>query len=797
MPNEAAAIGDGSTDARTQLAQTEPAPAPTTPEFHPVLRAPVEITGRLVPLEVSINGARAGDWVLLDLNGTLYAPIDAFEEWRVVRRPEVEGLPYKGQLWFPLSSVPGYESRLNAANQSLDLKFSPSAFAITRLVQQTAKRPEVSVPLTSLFANYDISYTRSNFGGEVTTRDLGALTELGVSSRLGVLTSSYVGRNLANDTNLGSSKWVRLETTFNRDFPDNNASLRVGDSTTRTGIWGRSVYFGGVQLARNFALSPGFITQPIPVLKGQASAPSTVDLYINDSLRQTSQVPSGPFTVDNAPLVTGSGQARIVVRDLLGRETVVVQDFFTHSSLLRQGLSDWSGEVGKVRNNLGTDSADYGENFGSGLFRYGVNNGLTLESRAEGSGRTLGAGLGVTAQLPAQILGEIAVAGSKDDFNGSGGQWLLDAEYLNLRHGFTARTESATSGYRRIGQLDPTPPYRRQDFLSYTYFSERVGQFGLAYARLATYTADPVTTFSGNYTMRIGQRTSLTVTATRAIGGPSGDTTVGLNLVIPLDNRITLSGSTTTRSTGTDGYVSANKSLGLESGESWRVLAGRRAEADYAEGGLYYQGGHGLVTADVSESSNQRSVRLGAQGGLVLADGSAFASRRIQDSFALVEVPGYSGVGVGFQSSVLTRTDSNGKALVPGLIPYRSNSIRLDPNELPISAELDTIEMVAVPPARSGVKVAFPVRSGRGALIKIVLQDGQPAPAGAEIRLAGDNKDFYVARHGEAFVTGLQDKNTLRLKWNGQVCDLKFDLPAGKSDDIARVGPLVCSGVKQ
>lgn len=802
-PSNGSRAGELSAGEPIQLAQSAPKPnttpepgTPAVPAFGPTIRTPVEITGRLIPLEVRINGASGGDWVLLDIKGTLYAPIDAFEVWRVIRRPEVEAVPYRGQIWFPLSSVPGYEAQLNASNQSIDLKFSPSAFATTRLTQETLKRPVVSAPLTALFANYDISYTHSDFDGGVATRDLGATTELGFSSGLGVLTSSYVGRNLASDENLGPRGWLRLETTFNRDFPEDNLSLRLGDTATRTGTWGRSVYFGGVQLARNFALSPGFVTQPIPVISGQASSPSTVELYINDALRQTSQVPSGPFTIDNFPLLTGTGQARIVVRDLLGRETVLVENFFSHLYLLREGLSDWSVEGGAVRSNLGIESADYGERFGSGLLRYGINNGLTVETRAELSGRTLGGGLGFTAELPAQVLGQIGFSGSQDDFNGSGTQWLLGAEYLSLRHGFTMRTEGATSDYRRIGQTDSTPPYRRQNLLSYSYFTERFGQLGLAYARIDTYTSAAITTYTANYTMRVGQRSSLTFNVTH-VSGASSETTVGLNLVMPLDGRTTMTGSATRRSGGTDGYVGVNKGLAVDSGEAWRVLAGRRAGQDYGEGGLYYQGGHGLVTADASGSSTQQTVRLGAQGGLVLADGNAFASRRVQDSFALVEVPGYSGVGVGFQSSVLTHTDSDGKALVPGLLAYRPNSIRLDPNELPISAEIDTIEMVAVPPARSGVKVSFPVRSGRGALITIVLEDGQPAPAGAEIELTGDTKDFYVARRGEAFVTGLQAKNTLRLKWNGQTCDLNVELPKDVGEDIARVGPVVCKGVKR
>lgn len=784
--------------AQSESRSTTPAQPGAGAEVPAPEPAPGEVRARLIPLEIFINGARAGDWVLLDLNGVLHAPIDAFEDWRVIRRSDVPGVPYRGQLWYPLTSVPGYQAYLNALNQSLDLRFSPSAFATTRLIQEPQRRAPVSEPLTSLFLNYDVSYTQSNFSGDLTTRDLGALTELGLSSGLGVLTSSGVGHNLDNDPNLGPRGFIRLETTFNRDFPDSNMSLRLGDSTTRTGSWGRQVYFGGVQLARNFTLQPGFITQPIPTLAGSATAPSTVDLYINDSLRQTSQVPSGPFTIDNFPLVTGSGQARLVVRDLLGRETVLVQDFFTHSNLLRKGLSDWSVEAGAVRNNLGIESADYGERFGSGLMRYGVNDGLTLESRAEGSGRTVNGGLGFTAALPAQVLGQVALSGSKDDFNGTGSSWIVGAEHVSLKHGFTARAEGATADYRRIGQVDVNPSYRRQSLVSYTYFMDKFGYVGLAYARTDTWTTSfPITSYTANYTLPIAQRNSLTFMATH-VTAPTPANAIGVNVVIPLDNRTTVAGSTTTRSGGggTDGYVSASQTLTAESGPAWRALAGRRAGQNYGEGGLYYQGSHGLVTLDASGSDIQQTARAGAVGGLVVADGRAFASRRVQDSFAVVEVPGYSDVGVGYQSTIISKTDSSGAALVPGLLPYRQNSIRLNPNELPISAEIDTIEMVAVPPARSGVLVKFPVRSGRGALISIILDDGRPAPAGAQIELGGDTKEFFVARRGEAFVTGLQAKNTLRLKWNSQTCSMNVELPKETTgDEITRVGPVTCAGV--
>ena len=419
-----------------------------------------------------------------------------------------------------------------------------------------------------------------------------------------------------------------------------------------------------------------------------------------------------------------------------------------------------------------------------------------MEGQAEISESVRGAGLGFSAGLFGQLLGQAAFAASRNDSGDDGYLWKLGAEHLSLRHGFTLDLEGATREYRRIGQDDVFPTYNRQVLASYTYFSETFGHFGVGYGRVNIFDTGSVSTYSANYSVRVGERASLTLTATR-VSGVSNDSAVGFNLLIPLDARTTAAAVATRREGRTDAYLSASRSLGIESGFGWRALAGQRQEEGYGEAGLYYQGRRGFLSADAAASEDQQTVRLGAQGALVAAGGSVFASRRLLDSFALVEVPGYPDVGVGFQSTVLTRTDANGKALVPQLAPYRRNALRLDPSELPISAELDTIEMVVLPPARSGVKVAFPVRSGRGALITIHFDDGGVAPAGAELELVGDPKEFFVARRGEAFVTGLQAKNTLRLKWGGASCSFEVAMPPGDKDEIARLGPYICAGVKR
>lgn len=771
-----------------------PTPASTTP------RASETSAGgqRLLPLEVTINGMAVGNWVLLDLGGKLYAGTEAFEEWRL-NRTTGEPVNYRGQLWFPLASVPGYEARFDPAAQSVKLTFLPQAFVATRLTQSLEARPPVSRAMNAGFLNYDLNFTHTTARGADAQRDVGALMEFGWTSPLGVLSATALARGLSSGTGGTTATVRRLETNFVRDFPDSKLTLVVGDTTTRAGLWGRGVYFGGIKFGRNFSLAPGFVTQPLPVLTGVSSAPSTVELYINDALRQTSQVPSGPFVVDSFPTVSAGGQARVVVRDLLGRETVLVQSFFTSTELLEQGLSDWSVEAGAERVGLGLKSADYGERFASGLWRYGLTKRVTLEAHGEFGQKTRSLGVGASAELPFAMLGQFAVAGSQSRGAGAGWLWLAGVERDGPVHGFSLRAEGTGRGWRQLGQ-DASLLYRLQLSASYNFRTERFGSFGFGFARIDSYDRGPITTASLNYTVRVGEHSSLTFSAVRARGsgtGAAGGSSLGVNLLVPLEDHVTVTANATHRGNLNDGYVAAARNLSDSTGFGWRTLAGRRQNDAYAEGGIYYQGARGLYTADASASPSQQSVRFGAQGALVVADGQAFASRRLDDSFALVGVPGYAGIGVGFQGSVLTRTDAQGKALVPRLLAYQANSIRLNANELPISAEIDSIEQVVVPPARSGVKVTFPVRSGRGALLRIVLEDGEAAPAGAELELRGDTKEFFVARRGEAFVTGLQATNTLVLKHKGQSCSMAVELPPGNADDIARVGPIVCKGVRR
>lgn len=284
------------------------------------------------------------------------------------------------------------------------------------------------------------------------------------------------------------------------------------------------------------------------------------------------------------------------------------------------------------------------------------------------------------------------------------------------------------------------------------------------------------------------------MTASRSLGEIKG-TSIGLSLVLPLDHDRMFSSAASRSKNQNSSHVAAMKNPTQHDSLGWRVLAGQQQSGGYSEGGLNYLGSYGQLNADLSTSQDQRSLRVSGKGGLVLTEGHFFATHYQNASFALVEVAGYGNVAMGLGNHMMTRTDQNGIALIPHLASYQKNSVNIDPQDLPVSAEIDSIAQIAVPARRSVVKVVFPVRSGRAALLKIKLDDGGVVPAGAVVQIADEDRDFYVAHRGEAFVTGLQKSNQLKLRWKKQQCIFTVNLPPENLAEIARVGPLTCHGV--
>lgn len=752
---------------------------------------------RLQPLEVIINHTTMGTWALLEVSGAFYADPEALRAWGILTPGGTPPVAFREQVWHPLFVLPGYRAQFDAASQAVMLTLDPAAFVGTQLGREPVRSLHSAPPLPALALNYDLAHTQIHDRGARSLRDSGLLTEFLASGSWGVLATSIAARHLDMPHAVGATAWWRLYSTWTVDWPDRAWTLRAGDTATRPSIWGRSVPLGGLQLGTNFGLKPGWSGQSVPALSGSAAAPSTVEVYINDALRQTQQVGAGPFMIENLQAPAGAAEARVVVRDILGRETVTVRPFFTSTQLLRPGVSEWSVEAGRLRQNLGAAGSDYREAFVQGWVRHGWDARWTTESSALRS-RDLGhLSLGVTGTVAGSVLVQAAMAGSVSATAGRGHSTLLGVERSTAAWSLGLRTVAASAGFRELGRASADSPARAEHSATLRHVWRGPWSLGLTLARRETRDAGTLT--SGTASVGWTSPAGLTWLAllTR-VQGAQVSRSAQVSMVWPLDGRRVLSAQAGRSAGNLDAYASASSPIEAGSGLGWRALAGHRAAASVAEGGVYWQADRWFGSMEARSGAGSQAWRAGLQGALVAVDGSVFAANRLQDSFALVEVPGQAGVVVGLGSGAGVRTDARGRALLSRLLPYQENAVRIDADALPVGVELDEFERATVPPWRSGVRVVFPVRQGRAALVHIVLDDGLPAPALAEVSLEGDERRFTVAYRGEAYVTGLHEPaSVLHLHWQGQSCALALELPAAAAGEVLRMGPLTCPGVQR
>ncbi len=738
-----------------------------------------------VLLDVSINQQRKDTVLLLRSEGRVFAGAEDLRRWRM-RLPDTNPLTLYGEDFYALDALEGLTYRLDESTQTLAMQVPPGLFDATRLAGKEAKFSAPTPASLGGFFNYDV--TANHTQGQTKTN---GLLELGGFGSWGTAQTRILALDLG-----GQASAIRLDTTWTRDQPMQLASLRFGDAISGTSSWGGAVRFGGAQWATNFSVQPGFVTFPLPGISGEAALPSTVDLYVDSALRMRRQVPSGPFSIEDLPVPNGRGDARLVVRDILGREQIITQPFNTNSQLLKQGLHDYSYEVGFVRRNFGIDSNNYGRPVVVGTHRLGLTEQFTGEVHGELLGNQQTVGLGGVLMLPAVGVLSGSFAASHSD-RGVGGFLGLGFRRQSRSFSFGVNTQIASQRFVKLG-MQPEELAPRQISQAFVNLATTdYGAFSARYTQQAFYDQEDKTIVSGSYAMEVGSLGNLRMSVMRFLSGEA-NTVFSLNFSMRLGNRTNANISTSGKSGREQAQLQLGRSVPAGSGVGYRLVAGA-GDSDVRQAELNLQNQVGIYTLGASQASGQTAFRGSANGGVAFLGGNTFLSRRITDSFAVVKVPDYSGVGVYADNQLVARTDANGSALLPSLRAYQKNTVRIEQADLPFDAQIDAVQLDAVPNFRSGLLLKFPVKRSRGALLTVVLENGEPLPAGAQAQIIGDNveqnKIFPAGMGGELYLTGLAVSNRLRVTLLEQSCEFMLPFPES-TEPLPYLGTYTCTRVE-
>ena len=395
-------------------------------------------------LEISVNDQALDGIVFVERldDGRLAVPADAWIQARLKPLSTALTLP-DGRAAYALEAVPGLEYELDMARLTLAVTAPAGAFETSQQDLRGKGRLLPQRPPPGFFLDYDLSFTQSRGG----SGNSGALLEAVAFNGWGALVSGLAWRSGAQGSNA-----FRTDTYFRRDLPGSMRTLVIGDTVSSAGGWSRPVRYGGVRFARDFSTAPGYITYPMPSISGSAALPSTVDVLINNQRSTSSEVSPGPFELSNVPIVSGSGQIQLVVRDLLGRETMISQAYYIAPQLLARGLSDFSYEVGKMRKGFGSSMDRYDNAFASATYRRGLSDAFTAEVRVEAERERKAAGLALTVVI--KKMGVLQLATGWSDADGMrGGHYIATAQRTGPSGGVSLSWSHYDDAYREFGAL--------------------------------------------------------------------------------------------------------------------------------------------------------------------------------------------------------------------------------------------------------------------------------------------------------------------------------------------------------
>ena len=730
-------------------------------------------------LELRVNGVVSGQDVvaLRDAGGGLWLAESDFVRLRL-RLPAATPHVADGKRYFPVAGIAGAKVVFDEARSAANINAPAAAFLRSSLALLGLSRPPMSKAGTGAFFNYELYGQTGQYSGAHVASGYG---ELGIFSPLGVLINTATEQTAA-----GLSTFVRLESTFSHDFPDSLETLRLGDTVSVPGAWANAVRFGGLQWGTNYGIRPDLVTTPLLAATGTAVVPSTVDVFVNGRAVGSSEVPAGPFVVNQLPAINGSGDVNIVVRNALGQEQIISVPFYSAAVMLQPGLSLYDLDLGPVRENYGITSGDYGPLIASGTWRHGFNNLFTGEIHAEAmrngpwaAGIDLAQGIDHWAVVTADLAvgGQSATSGllgSGPEAASSGTYAALGIQRVNQRFSVILEAQHATSGFREVGDVGGVPVPLERNLAQLGWNMGKSGSLQLAWVDQRNPDDSRQQSLGVTYSVNIGHGSfSATVSHTT---GQTEDTYASVFYVLPLDSRRNT--STQVRYDSQQPSPKAalvetlQKNLPPGPGDGYLLSAGTDASYNVQ---YLRQFDALLVNVQAARYLDASAQSLTLSGGTTLMDGELHATRTVTDSFATVEVGGVPDVTVYYENQPVARTDDAGIAVVRDLRSYDVNRLSIDPLQLPLDAAVDNPRVQVVPPYRSGVQVDFPVKRIHAGLFRLQRADGSPVPAGATVTLSGE--DFPVGFDGLAYVTNYDHGTTGEAHWSGGKCSFRLPPP--------------------
>ncbi|WP_408891403.1 fimbria/pilus outer membrane usher protein [Myxococcus faecalis] len=722
---------------------------------------------------LTLNGVPRGDAFPMPRGEDVLMPVEALEAAGVdVGRLGAGVERIEGQDYVSLQSL-GARFHLDERTTELVCELPAWAFATTRVNLSPAAPPGYALTGSpSAFVNYaaHARNARVSLFGE---------------------TGASLGRVLLTTQarwNPGTTP-LRGLSQLTVDFPEHMLRAIAGEATGYGGVLGGGAVVAGAHVLRSFELNPYFVRNPVQDLAGDVTTPSTLEVYVNNRLVSRSELPPGPYRLENLAVPRGEGTARYVVRDAFGRTREVSAAYSLGAQLLAPGVADYQLSLGVERESLATESFDYGRPLMLGHFRMGATSWLTPGVRLELSPDLVSTGAVQWLQLP---LGELEVSqalsvSERRTGLAAGLGYSLQGRWA----GGSLFTRALSPHYANASLAPGAHPRLEAGGSLFVALGSRVSLGGQA--AVTRWKGRGWTTWlSASTSAQVMDRALLSFSASRNQESRGPSALEGMvHLTAILDARTSGTVGHTQGQRGGDTAVDLSRGIPLEGGLGFQVQA-QAGRQDRALARVEYETDVGRYAGGAEW---RQGVLVGAaevSGGLVALGGRIHATRAVDQGYALVRVEGVEGVGVRLDNHLIGHTDSRGELMVTRLRAYGANRLSLTDGDLPLEVYVRTTEKLVAPWRRGGVVLDFQVDSVRAFRGKLMLRGGQAAPAHGELAVVVDGQRFSspVGWHGEFELVGIPPgRHAAHVTHPGGRCAATLEVPslAGQVIDLGTV----------
>lgn len=646
--------------------------------------------------------------------------------------------------------------------------------------------------------NYDF-YTNhtEHVGGQASLwHEFRYFNEQGSLSSTGYARQNFTGNNGQQEG------YVRYDTTLMITNEDDATTWTAGDVISDSLSWSSSVRMGGISYGRDFSLRPDLVTWPLPAFSGEAAVPTSVDLFINGYRSGSTQLQPGPFTLTNLPYINGAGDAVLITTDALGRQVSTTMPFYVTSDLLKAGLSDGAMTLGSLRRNYGIKNFDYGPAAGSGSYRYGLTDWLTLEGHGEAAEELALGGAGAVVKLGR--FGVVNSAYTHSQMRGdNGGQTTWGYQYSTNQFSVATQHSRRDRGYGNLALYDQPTVYdeknqpiaslsRNTDQYSLTFNMGDFGNIGAAWIGVESFDSQKTELLNVSWSRNLWGSSSIYLAASR--DRQRGDWTVAMSLQIPLGERDSAAVSfENTPDSGSTQRVNYNHSMPSDGGFSWNMAWANQSQAkNYQQATLGWRNSNIEVQGGGYGEQDMMTWWGEAMGSIVLMDNELFAANKINDAFVVISTDGHPDVPVNYENQPVGKTNRNGYLLISGVSAYYPASYSINTLNLPADTQLKETERRVAIRRHSGFLVDFPMEQERVASVILHDAQGQAIPVGSQVNRAS-RSTAVVGYDGITWLENLNDVNELQIRTpEGKRCHATLTIGTNPEHKLQTYGPLVC-----